>query len=111
METIIHECEANWGRRAYIKLVDDKVIYDDSQDEYGPIEFDIKLLTDALSKHNYTIPQDEYNRRRDKMAEQYQQIEAAITNWYNVNLTMNGIGNKTAGELTIQIMNIINQTK
>ena len=56
METIIHECEANWGRRVYIKLVDDKVIYDDSQEEYGPIEFDIKLLTDALSKHNYTIP-------------------------------------------------------
>ena len=45
------------------------------------------------------------------MAEQYQQIEAAINDWYNVNLTMNGIGNKTAGELTIQIMNIINQTK
>ena len=47
MTTTIHECEANWGRRAYIKLVDDKVIYDDSQEEYGPIEFDIKLLTDA----------------------------------------------------------------
>ena len=51
METIIHECEAKWGRRAYIKLVDDKVIYDDSQDEYGPIEFDIKLLIKALAKH------------------------------------------------------------
>jgi hypothetical protein len=37
METIIHECEANYGRKAYIKLVDDKVIYDDSMDEYGPI--------------------------------------------------------------------------
>jgi len=78
METIIHECEAKWGRKAYIKLVDDKVIYDDSMDEYGPIEFDIELLTKALSKH-YTdkpISYDEWHRRRDIMAaEQNKQDE------------------------------------
>ena len=51
METIIHECEANYGRKAYIKLVDDKVIYDDSMDEYGPIEFNIEILIEALDKH------------------------------------------------------------
>jgi hypothetical protein len=51
METIIHECEANYGRKAYIKLVGDKVIYDDSMDEYGPIEFNIDILIEALDKH------------------------------------------------------------
>jgi hypothetical protein len=51
METIIHECEAKYGRKAYIKLVDDKVIYDDSMDEYGPIEFNIEILIEALDKH------------------------------------------------------------
>ena len=70
METIIHECEAKWGRKAYIKLVDDKVIYDCSDEEYGPIEFDIEVLTKALSKH-YTdkpISYEEWHRRRDIMA-------------------------------------------
>jgi hypothetical protein len=51
METIIYECEAKYGRKAYIKLVDDKVIYDDSMDEYGPIEFNIEILIEALDKH------------------------------------------------------------
>jgi len=51
METIIHECEAKYGRKAYIKLVGDKVIYDDSMDEYGPIEFNIEILIEALDKH------------------------------------------------------------
>ena len=72
MTTTIYECEAKWGKRAYIKLVDDKVVFDDSQDEYGPIEFDIELLTKALSKHYYAqpIPYDEWHRRRDIMAAQ-----------------------------------------
>ena len=48
METIIHECEAKWGRPAYIKIVDDKVVFDCSDEEYGPIEFDIKLLIKIL---------------------------------------------------------------
>ena len=70
MTTKIYECEAKWGRRAYIKLVDDKVVFDCSDDEYGPIEFDIELLTKALSKHYYAqpIPYDEWHRRRDIMA-------------------------------------------
>lgn len=51
METIVYTGESKWDRRTYLKLVDDKVIYDDSDDEYGPIEFDIKLLIEALDKH------------------------------------------------------------
>ena len=75
MKSIIYKGKASWGRSAYIEIVDDKVIFDCSDGEYGPIEFDIELLTEALSKHYYAKPlitQDEYNRRRDQMAKEYE---------------------------------------
>lgn len=111
MKTTVYQGDAAWGRLAYLKLEDDKVVFDCSNEEYGPIEFDLNLLTKALSKHHYAIPQDEYYRRRDKMAEQYQQIEQAIIKWSNDNTIMNGIANKTSGELTIQILEILNNKK
>lgn len=49
--TIVHECEAKWGRKAYIELRDNTVVFDDSMEEYGPIEFDIQKLIDALKEH------------------------------------------------------------
>jgi hypothetical protein len=66
METIIHECEANYGRKAYIKLVDDKVIYDDSMDEYGPIEFNIEILIEALDKHVNATLEETLNKYKDE---------------------------------------------
>ena len=66
METIIHECEANYGRKAYIKLVDDKVIYDDSMDEYGPIEFNIEILIEALDKHVNATLEDTLSKYKNK---------------------------------------------
>jgi len=53
-ETIIYEGEANYSRSAYIKIIDNKVIFDCSDEEYGPIEFDIELLKEALIKHGLT---------------------------------------------------------
>ena len=53
-ETIIYEGEANYSRKAYIKLTDNKVTFDCSDEEYGPIEFDIELLKEALIKHEQT---------------------------------------------------------
>jgi hypothetical protein len=53
-EIIIYEGEANYSRSAYIKLTDNKVIFDCSDEEYGPIEFDIELLKEALIKHGLT---------------------------------------------------------
>lgn len=53
-ETIIYEGEANYSRSAYIKLTDNKVTFDCSDEEYGPIEFDIELLKEALIKHGLT---------------------------------------------------------
>ena len=107
MKTTVYKGEATWGRLAYLKLEDDKVVFDCSNEEYGPIEFNLNLLTEALSKHYYVIPQDEYNRRRDKMAEQYQQIEQAINQWDNANKITPGIANRSVGELTTQIMDIL----
>jgi hypothetical protein len=75
MKTLVYQGDAAWGRLAYLKLVDDKVVFDCSDEEYGPIEFDLKLLTEALNNHYYAKPlitQDEYNRRRDQMAKEYE---------------------------------------
>ena len=70
MKTTVYQGDAAWGRLAYLKLVDDKVVFDCSDEEYGPIEFDIEILTKALSQHYYAqpIPYDEWHRRRDIMA-------------------------------------------
>ena len=75
MKTTVYQGDAAWGRLAYLKLVDDKVVFDCSDGEYGPIEFDLEILVEALSKHYYAKPlitQDEYNRRRDQMAKEYE---------------------------------------
>jgi hypothetical protein len=50
-ETIVFEGYADWGRNAYLLLKDNKVIFDCSDEEYGPVEFDISLLIEALKNH------------------------------------------------------------
>jgi hypothetical protein len=50
-ETIVFEGKAGWYREAYIRLEDNKVIFDCSDGEYGPVEFDISLLIEALKNH------------------------------------------------------------
>lgn len=51
IETGVFKGDARYSRVAYLKFVDSKVVFDDSDEEYGPIEFDIKLLIDALEVH------------------------------------------------------------
>ena len=53
METSVIWKEAKWSRNAYLKLVDNKVVFDTSDGEYGPIEFDLKLLEKAFSDHKF----------------------------------------------------------
>lgn len=73
MKTIVFKGEARWHRSAYLKLIDDKVVFDCSDEEYGPIEFDLEILVEALSKHYYAKPISyvEWHKNRDKMAEEY----------------------------------------
>jgi hypothetical protein len=51
METIVIKKEAQWGRVAYLKLTNNKVVFDDSDGEYGPIEFSLEQLEEALLTH------------------------------------------------------------
>jgi len=55
METLVIQKEAKWDRIAYLKLVDNKVVFDDSWEEYGPIEFDLSILEEAILKHKQKI--------------------------------------------------------
>jgi hypothetical protein len=55
METLVIKTIANWNRNAYLKLVNDKIIFDDSDGEYGPIEFDLDTLEDAINVHKQKI--------------------------------------------------------
>lgn len=50
-ETIVWRGDAQWGRGAELKLVDDKVVFDCSDGEYGPMEFDIETLKRAIMYH------------------------------------------------------------
>lgn len=49
--TTIHEQEAQYNRSAYIELVDDKVVFDCSDGEYGPITFNLDVLLTTLEEH------------------------------------------------------------
>jgi len=55
METLVIRKEANWDRIAYLKLVDNKVVFDCSDEEYGPIEFDLETLEKAILEHKQKI--------------------------------------------------------
>ena len=50
-ETLVYRGDAQWSRQAEMKLVDDRVIFDCSDGEYGPIEFDIETLKRAIMQH------------------------------------------------------------
>lgn len=51
MITPVFKGEAKYSRPAYMELDGGKVRFDCSDKEYGPIEFDINLLVDALEIH------------------------------------------------------------
>ena len=50
--------QANYDRQAYIEFEDGIVRFDDSEQEYGPIEFDINILIDALYKHQKSLMEE-----------------------------------------------------
>lgn len=55
METLVIKTEAKWSRYAYLKLQDNKVIFDDSDGEYGPIEFNLNILEEAILIHKQKL--------------------------------------------------------
>lgn len=55
METLVIQKIATWDRDAYLKLINDKVVFDCSDEEYGPIEFELSLLEEAILQHKQKI--------------------------------------------------------
>jgi len=53
--TEVIKTKANWNRNAYMRLVEDKVIFDCSDEEYGPIEFSLEDLEKAIEKHKKNV--------------------------------------------------------
>ena len=58
METLVIKKEAKWDRIAYLKLIDNKVIFDNSDEEYGPIEFDLETLETIILEHKQKMKND-----------------------------------------------------
>jgi len=58
--TEVLKTKAQWSRNAYLKLVDDKVVFDCSDGEYGPIEFPIEELQKAIEQHNKKLDSDSW---------------------------------------------------
>ncbi len=50
-QTLVFEGDALWSRKAYLKLEGDRVVFDCSDQEYGPIAFPITFLLEALDEH------------------------------------------------------------
>jgi hypothetical protein len=55
IETPVFNGSGQWYRKAYLYLKGDKVIFDCSDDEYGPIEFNLQDLEKALEAHKRKV--------------------------------------------------------
>jgi len=59
--TSVFEGDAQWSRTAHMKLKGNEVEFDCSNEEYGPIKFDLEILLAALLKH--LSPDEDSNSR------------------------------------------------
>lgn len=50
-KTVVYKGDAKYSRTAYLELDGDTVRFDCSDEEYGPIQFDINRLKEAIDKH------------------------------------------------------------
>lgn len=62
-KTEVIKTEAAWSRNAYLNLVDNKVVFDCSDEEYGPIEFPIEILETAIVNHRKKIEHEDWLSR------------------------------------------------
>jgi hypothetical protein len=53
--TEVFRTEARYNRTAQLFLYENKVVFDCSDGEYGPIEFSIDQLEDALAAHKQKL--------------------------------------------------------
>lgn len=57
--TEVFRTEARYNRTAQMFLYEDKVVFDCSDGEYGPIEFSISQLEDALAAHKQKLKHED----------------------------------------------------
>lgn len=50
-KTIVIEKTVKWGRGGYIEIFGDEVVFDTSDDEYGPVYFSLELLESKIKEH------------------------------------------------------------
>jgi len=53
--TIILDDYAKWGRSAILKIENDQIIFDCSDEEYGPIYIKLELVEQAIKKHKKVL--------------------------------------------------------
>lgn len=44
-----------YGREGYLTIINNDVIFDASDEEYGPIKFDLSILKQAINDHEEKI--------------------------------------------------------
>ncbi len=52
IQTFVINKEVNYDRTGYMTLVDNNVVFDTSDEEYGPVIFSIEVLEKAIDEHN-----------------------------------------------------------
>lgn len=50
-KTLIDSQKAAYNRGAYIEIIGDEVVYDTSDEEYGPIYFPLEQLEQKIKEH------------------------------------------------------------
>ena len=51
MTTEIIKKEINYNRTGYLEIIDDKVIFDTSDEEYGPVIISLEFLKEKIKEH------------------------------------------------------------
>lgn len=51
VETNVVYTDVNYNRTGYLDLKDNLVIFDTSDEEYGPVEISLKLLEQKIKEH------------------------------------------------------------
>ena len=85
METNVISTDVNYGRRGYLDLKDNVVIFDTSDEEYGLVEISLDLLEQKIKEHKEKLGIiDNYNYI-DSFFDQFEE-ELDVDKWNAIDL-------------------------
>ena len=85
METNVIYTDVNYGRRGYLNLKDNLVIFDTSDEEYGLVEISLDLLEQKIKEHKEKLGIiDNYNYI-DSFFDQFEE-ELDVDKWNAIDL-------------------------